>query len=696
MKLKKIKIKNFRSYLDQELVFPEGSFLLSGDIGSGKTSILLAVEYALFGLQPGQKGASLLRNSEEIGEVLLELEILGKEVIVERRLKRTQKGVSNEYAAITVDGVKEELSLTEIKLKVVNLLGYPPEFVKKNNVLYRYTVYTQQEQMKQIILEDPESRLNILRHVFGIDKYREIKNNLLILVSCLKTDSKALQGEISSLELDKENLQVRKSNLNTILEKTELLRKVLEEKTLNRKTFEDGIKNLQEKINKKREFESEVDKSNILITTKKEIFASLTKEIEELNIFLLESGKLFNEDEYNSVKEEIRIKKEDFEKLNSRDMDLKSKINSYEKDKEETLQKKERIFKIDICPTCLQDVQESYKHNILNETESKIANIVKELGKIKTLRGEVSSLAKVQRVRIDELEKNKLELEILKSKLEQIKKSKLKIIELENQKKKLGEDELLLIKHIDSLKEKVLEYSVFENQFKIKERELNEAAQDEKATEISLAESMKELELTKREIVLAEETVLKKENTKKRLLELSELIDWLSTKFLNLIELIERNVLLKLRREFSVLFRTWFLMLVPENSLDAQIDENFTPIIIQGEIEMDYAFLSGGERTAAALAYRLALNQTINSFMSKIQTKGLIILDEPTDGFSDAQIDKVRDILDELAVDQLIIVSHEQKVEGFVENVFKVTKEGDVSVVETNPPQNLNTSTISV
>ena len=87
------------------------------------------------------------------------------------------------------------------------------------------------------------------------------------------------------------------------------------------------------------------------------------------------------------------------------------------------------------------------------------------------------------------------------------------------------------------------------------------------------------------------------------------------------------------------------------------------------------------ERTAVALAYRLALNQTINSILSKIKTKGIIILDEPTDGFSEEQIMKIRDILDELNVSQLIIVSHEQKIESFVDNVFKVQKNGDVSVI---------------
>jgi len=115
---------------------------------------------------------------------------------------------------------------------------------------------------------------------------------------------------------------------------------------------------------------------------------------------------------------------------------------------------------------------------------------------------------------------------------------------------------------------------------------------------------------------------------------------------------------------------------------DVHLDENFTPLVVQGESEMDYSFLSGGERTAVALAYRLALNQTINSILSNIKTKDIIILDEPTDGFSDMQLDRMRDVLTDLNVPQLIIVSHEQKIEGFVENVVRLKKEGNVSRFE--------------
>ena len=100
---------------------------------------------------------------------------------------------------------KTESSLTEIKSKIVTLLGYPPEFVKKNNILYRYTVYSPQEQMKQIILEDPEARLNTLRYIFGIDKYKQKKDNLYIVLLNQKTHAKILQTEINTLNQGKEN-----------------------------------------------------------------------------------------------------------------------------------------------------------------------------------------------------------------------------------------------------------------------------------------------------------------------------------------------------------------------------------------------------------------------------------------------------------------------------------------------------------
>src|SRR5512137_455206 len=108
MILKKLKIKNIRSYKEAEINFPEGSTLLMGDIGSGKTSVLLAIEFALFGLQPGQKGNSLMRNNENEASVTLEFQIDDNNVTIERGLKRSSKSMAQTDISITINNEKFE------------------------------------------------------------------------------------------------------------------------------------------------------------------------------------------------------------------------------------------------------------------------------------------------------------------------------------------------------------------------------------------------------------------------------------------------------------------------------------------------------------------------------------------------------------------------------------------------------------
>jgi exonuclease SbcC len=52
----------------------------------------------------------------------------------------------------------------------------------------------------------------------------------------------------------------------------------------------------------------------------------------------------------------------------------------------------------------------------------------------------------------------------------------------------------------------------------------------------------------------------------------------------------------------------------------------------------------------------------------------LLILDEPTDGFSKNQLSKVKDVLREMNSEQIILVSHEAELETYVDNVFQISK----------------------
>ena len=678
MKIKKITLNNIRSYDHQEIEFLEGSTLLSGDIGSGKTSILLGIEFAFFGLQPGQRGSFLLRNGTNNGGVKIEFELEGKKILIERTLKRG-KTISQDYCAMTIDGVKEETSVMELKNRVLELLNYPKEFSKKQNILYKFTVYTPQEEMKQIILEDPATRVNTLRHVFGIDKYKKILENVSIVLSKVREQRRIKEALTIDLDRDKENLASKEDELEAKHYNLASIEKELFLKKEQRKKIEEEQQEIAGKIKEKDKLEQEIEKTKIIISNKNDSIYDNIKTIERIKAQIKELEILkFDENKIIELKEEIDVLKQEKLKLDEHNLDITSKINSFIIKNQESEKIKNKLKEIEICPTCLQDVPPVYKSNVFNKVDSDISQTINDMEDLTIEKKEISGKLSNILEEISSKEKENQELQTLKVKLQNLEEKQVRIGEIENMNVALGRDIELLNEHISSLKNSVFDLVKFEKTFELKQKELEQAFQGEKEAEIKTAELKKEIEVFSTQIEEIKARVKKVEEIKEQLGYLTKLEDWLSQKFVPVISFIEKNVMLKLQAEFSKLFSEWFAMLVPGN-FSVSLSDNFTPIIEYQDYEIEYAYLSGGERTAVALAYRLALNQVINSLLSKIKTRGLVILDEPTDGFSDQQLDKMRDVLQQITTTQLILVSHEQKIETFVENLIKVKKENGIS-----------------
>lgn len=682
MILKKILLNNIRSYENNEFEFPEGSLLLSGDIGSGKTSILLGIEFSLFGLQPGQRGSSLLRNGEKEGKVIMEFLVENKDVVIERTLKRGSKTVSQDYCSITIDGEKKELSVTELKNKVLELLNYPLEFSKKQNILYKFTVYTPQEEMKQIILQDSETRMNTIRNIFGIDKYKKILENIGILATKLREEKRMKEGMISNLDNEKTELISHENEIKTRQGSLIIAEKELLLKTDKRKSIQTEKEELSKKIEERAKLQQEIEKTKIMMLNKKDVLFNNNKSLFQLEEQIKKlHGIKFDESEIPKIEDELKLMKKDRDKFNEENLKNSSEISSFNLKNEDAEKLKLRLSKLDSCPTCLQDVTPVYRANVLNKLHSDVSdntNKIKELNQEKV--GISDKIKKIEHEIFIRQEKIQ-ELKIIKIRLEEVKEKQNKLNEIQNQNISLEKDVVLLNQHTELLKMSVFELNKYDNLFREKQNELDEAVTQERGADISVAELKKEIEFSSKQIESLKEKIKKIEEIKHNLVYLSELEDWLSNKFVSVVSMIERNVMIKLKAQFSKLFAEWFSMLVSD-FFNIRLSDDFTPIIEQQDYEIDYEYLSGGERTAVALAYRLALNQVINSFLSKINTKDLVILDEPTDGFSEQQLDKMRDVLQQLNVRQLIIVSHEQKIESFVENVIRLKKEAGVSKKE--------------
>jgi exonuclease SbcC len=685
MLLKSLKLKNIRSYLDEQVEFPEGSLLLAGDIGAGKSTILLAIEFALFGILRGElSGSALLRNGKSAGTVELCFELAGNEISVKRSLKRAKDSVEQESGEITVNGKKVEATATELDSRVIGLLGYPKELAKKSkSLVYRYTVYTPQEEMKNILAKKPEDRLDILRKVFGIDKYKRMKENSKIYAGALREKAKEFEGYTRDLD---EKLKLKSSRIEELKKIDAKIKELLP-------LVEKAKSSVTEKKKLVAESESAVVKFNELkrnsdvcaaeLSAKKENQLKTKTEIEKLNkqIELLEkdAGKLSAGTDAKKIAEELAKKEKEFDTAEKEAVKIKELIAGLKSQKFSSEEIVKKISKLDSCPMCLQQVSVEHKTGIFGREGTKLSeiefHIKNHLAKVAEFENQASELKKiVAELRIKERNSALIELkqrELLDKKerqselFESAKKFELQISDI-------GKKSLLLASELKTFTDSAEKY-------KRARAELEQAAEKEKLAEIQYNSSLKEKEGIFAIVKQLDEELAKKLDAKQKLARTQQLQCWLSEDFANIVSLIETNVMARVQSEFNELFKQWFGVLVEDELMTARLDESFTPLVEQNGFEIEVDNLSGGERTACALAYRLALNKVINDLISTIKTKDLIILDEPTDGFSSQQLDKMREVLEQLDLKQIVVVSHEQKIESFVERVIRISKDGHIS-----------------
>ncbi|MDP7476250.1 MAG: AAA family ATPase [Candidatus Woesearchaeota archaeon] len=684
MLLKSIKLNNVRSYLDQKIDFPIGSLLLSGDIGSGKSTILLAVEFALFGSKPSELPASsLLRHGKNEGSVELSFELEGKNIIIKRNLKKGKNGIKQEVGHVITGGIKKELSPVEMKSQIFDLLGYPKDLVAKGkDLIYRYTVYTPQEEMKRILAEDTDTRLNTLRKVFNIDKYKKIRENSSIFLKSVKEKRKEFGGFISDLEEKKKELEQIKKEISDLDEKIKIIMPKVEKakEDVNKKrkkisVYEDKVNELNKLRNDSTILDS--DLNNIIKNHNKN-----NNDIERLIKQITELENNLGKEEITDgavIKEKVQNLEYNIKKLNEELENIKQKLNEYGINKDKAEEIIDTVSKMEKCPLCLQNVEHEHKNSI---KDWEIRNIIEAEQNIKVY----SEKEKEIRHKSDSVEKEREVLRESESKIELIKLKMQNIKEKKQEKEDLEKGQIKIKEKIGEINTRKTEVNNqidgrknVEEDYKIVKAQLDIALEEEKKLDIEKVTLEKEKESSNRISKNLEEEIEKKSKAKEKLNYLVEMQNWLENYFANLMITIERHVMLQIYREFNELFKTWFNVLIEDETISVRLDDEFTPIIEQNGYETYVENLSGGEKTAVALSYRLALNKVINDIVTDIKTKDILMLDEPTDGFSSEQLDKVRDVLDQLNMQQVVIVSHESKIESFVDNVIKVGKEEHVS-----------------
>ncbi len=803
MILNSLVLENIRSYSHEEVEFPRGITLFEGDIGSGKSTVLMAIEFALFGLG-SQKGESLLAKKADEGFAILEFTVDGQKYEIKRALKRKTAGVNqnprNSY--IKTNDEKEPLSPSELKQRILQILKFDePGDARSESRIYRYAVYTPQEEMKKV-LSDAKTRLETIRRAFGIEDYaiaaanaNDVATSIRLQVARFKerfsdtaqledenaasknlvdgiqieisqSDKKRKDLESKNILVDKKLKQLQKQNLEKV--KLEGIKEKLEERiTDDESDIESANSDINDAQEEMGEFKEKLNKLSKIKKPTVKTVVQIKKEIEKfqkINDDLVKSKAIVSELS-SSISKLSRVsgknKKEIQEETISKEKTLKSIRKTLDESEEEINHLQEQITKCktnienlqgdsdkfaklgEKCPVCEQKITAEHLKDWESERKTKQDKLNAELKKIKdpfsdtkehhkkllkdtsNLESEISEnrqmipqieefdekSAKFAQIeaKIKELQaqnkipKEKFEYEsdepveylsALKDALVEYENSLAMIVETEkNQEKTLKfiskyQNDLKSSdaniaknrKEIQSIEGQIKSFTNIDDETRSTEQEFK--ANNEKITKVSAlsASSKQNLKNEQEKISINREKIAESQKWKIEHDKFLEYYEWLTTFFIPTISQIEKQVLLSILQSFNETYHRWYSILVEDPTKESRIDEDFTPIVIQDRYDQEIEYLSGGEKTSIALAYRLTLNSLMRKETESLKSN-LLILDEPTDGFSKNQLGKIREVLDELKSQQIVLVSHEKELEAYVDNIFQISKEDGISKI---------------
>ncbi|MCX7948146.1 MAG: AAA family ATPase [candidate division WOR-3 bacterium] len=449
MKIKSIRLNNFLVHKSTVLEFSDGINIITGENGSGKSSIVQAVYYSLFGeTLYYSRSSEFLRFGER--DFLVELET------TDLTIRRTMKTFST-----NLHGYDSPTKLKEYLLRKYNITPRR----------YENTLLVKQRSIDSFILMTPRERFKRFEKIVGVDVIKKIRDESKKIADEFKRQMQIFNYE--ELIRKTEELMRRKKEIEDRSEEIKvqsaLINNHIQSLKEKRGRVEYLIKCMQEieNISKKEDDLRILDK---FIQDNQEIYDKY-KEFEKLyELAIKVKNSKENIDILIKRLEEIEKYKEGYEKYEtflkfSENPEIKSLELSYRRGIE-LKQKLEKVFE---TTNGLKEKIENAKNKKL-ESEKLKEEYISEIGKIDSeivqsqkilseLKN-VGNLCPICKREINEHTKDELIFEA-KNKVKELESKKLKVLQLlEEVKKNLTEVESLL-----KYESEVNEYLMLKSQF---------------------------------------------------------------------------------------------------------------------------------------------------------------------------------------------------------------------------------------
>jgi len=691
VKIEIVQLENIRSHIKSTVPFTRGFNCLVGGLGCGKSSVLYAVDFALFGDPIGRSFEYLLREGADSGKVTIQFAQNGKTYKLTRGLKRRAKGIIQDI---------EELKLFEDETLIASMKNdaITEQFKAITGLdrdLYREIVWVRQEHLKELLDAAPRDRQKRLDELFGLSDYEIAWSAMAEYQRDYETERK-----LSERDPDVTGIEKLGAEYNRVTEEFALLEMELQNavgKLAGAKRALDDADSRLSKLEEKRLFVEELKRKEAKIQANmantKENSASIAQKIEGKKIIVDSLSQRQNLIDAQiktcrsklggagiSASQPIEACKEHLASLDEHISSLKAEQEATLRNVQTDQKRTESLSMESRCPLCLQPLNDEYKNGLLNRIQEENTERQKS---VKQLQSEIEELQRTRAVvaeavsnlqtltpraedlqtRISEEEKNLKELSSEfgeKQKLEAELRMQLDTIQMEISRFALADLETARAQREQAFRQ----YYLLESDLRTKENRKQDL--------------LKRLDETKERIDSAQEKL-------ERIQKIAKTVEVLGA-----IRDAYRSIQPKLRSEFVKVLRNFVQQVLDSlvggeaPLLNVLIDETYTPYVkSESGAEREVANLSGGERTLLAFAYRLGLGQLI---MQSRTGHGLsmLLLDEPTEslGREDGSIERLAEAISRFkAIEQIIAVTHSEAFAEKAEHVITLEKEAGTSRV---------------
>lgn len=336
MKPIKLKMEGFLSYKKpSEIDFSSlGLFAITGLTGAGKTSIVDAIAYALYGQTPrfGLNFKNLISKLSEKLFVEFTFYMNGHYYTVQRSAsEKSQKVVLLKDDKKVFDKDKNTLVNEEIK-KILNNIDY--------NTFTKVILLPQGEFAKFIKPDDPSDRRELIMKLTGLDKIENIRNKASEKSKNIEAQINSMQSTLSTLEIQDnlEELELELSKANDELSRLKDELNILQtrhQKASKKKELQEDISNKSKKLqelllkeNEMNNLKSKIDylEQYVSLISDLERHEELSKKIKDIS------------DKLSLKKQDYTLKEKEYENFCKIFEDIKQKNN-------DLINKKERLDK---------------------------------------------------------------------------------------------------------------------------------------------------------------------------------------------------------------------------------------------------------------------------------------------------------------------------------------------------------------